>query len=129
MRLALLFVIVFALSARAERPPQFRKDAEAVIVGTVQKVTTKEAKFGGDGVMTYYTATVKVEKAEKGDAKEGDTIEVKWFEVTKNPTRPLPGAYGHKHVVKAKDRAKFWLMGTKSPWTVIYNRDGVEKVK
>jgi hypothetical protein len=129
MRLAVCCVLVLTLAVRAERPPEPRAKADVVITGKVVKVTTKDSKFFGDGVSTDFTATVKVEKVEKGDVNVGDTVEVRWYAVTKSPSKPPPAAYGHDHGVRAKDRATFWLMGKKSPWTVIYNRDGVAKVK
>jgi hypothetical protein len=49
--------------------------------------------------------------------------------VTRTPSKPLPGAYGHSHAIKAKDEAKFWLMKKgKDGWDVIYNSNGVEKI-
>jgi hypothetical protein len=127
---AAVMVGVVASASRAERPPEYRKDADAILVGKVTKVTTKEEKFGGDGVMTHYTADVEVTKVEKGeDVKAGETVTVKWFRVTKRPTRPIAGAFGHSYPVKEKDEAKFWLMGSaKKGFDVIYNKDGVEKV-
>ena len=123
-------VVLIAGVARAERPPQSREKADLVVTGKVTKLATKTSKFGGDGESTTYTATVKVDKVEKGEAKEGDTITVTWFRVTKSPTRPLPGAYGQDHKLKEKDAATFWLMkGGKDAWSVIYNTKGVEKVK
>ena len=118
-------VMLVACAARGERPPQSREKADLVVTGKVTKLATKEATFGSDGVMTTYTATVKVDKVEKGEA--GDTITVIWFRVTKTPSKPLPGAYGQDHKLKEKDTAKFWLMkGGKDGWNVIYNSKGVE---
>ncbi len=117
--------------ASAERPPEKRQDAAAVVVGKIQKIETKESAFGGDGVRTDYTAEVVVASVDRGDGvKVGDTIKVKWFRVTKNPSNPFPGAYGHNYPVKKDDEAKFWLMGdAKSGFEVIYNSQGVERVK
>jgi hypothetical protein len=116
---------------RAERPPEKRADADAVVVGKVKKVTTKEIEFGGDGTRTDYTAEVEVTRADKGDdVKVGETIKVKWFRVTKTPSKPLAGAYGHAYKIEKDDEAKFWLMGSaKKGFDVIYNSDGVEKLK
>ena len=126
---ALLLVCVLAMPAMAERPPEFRKDADTVFTGVVQKVEADEKPFGGDGVRTEYTARVKVTKSEKGASVVGETISVKWFHVTKAPTKPLPGAYGQKHEIKAKDEATFWAMQARGFCTVIYNKDGIEKLK
>jgi hypothetical protein len=126
-KLACLTAVLLVCAARAERPPQSREKADLVVVGKVAKLTTKETKFGGDGVMTTYTATVKVDKVEKG--KADDEIAVTWFRVTTGPSKPLPGAYGQDHKLKEKDVAKFWLMKNKDGYSVIYNPKGVEKVK
>jgi hypothetical protein len=131
LRNATLAVIALALlvaAATAERPVQKRDKADLVVSGKVEKIATKTAKFGNDGEMTNYVVTVKVDKVETGkDVKAGDSIEVRWFHVTKRPSKPLPGAYGQAHDLKEKDEAKFWLMKAKDGWTVIYNKDGVEK--
>lgn len=134
MRAFVIAVLVIGLAAsmsQAERPPQKREDANAVVVGKVKKITTKESEFGGDGTYTDYTAEVEVTKADKGDdVKAGETIKVQWFRVTKRPSEPLPGAYGHAYKIEKDDEAKFWLMGSaKKGFEVIYSSDGVEKVK
>jgi hypothetical protein len=123
-------VALVASVAQAERPLQPRADAKLVVTGTVSKVTPTESKYGGDGVLTNYVATVKVDKVEKGKgAKAGDTIKVTWFKVTKAPSRPLPGASGQAHALKGKDKARFWLTKGKGGWEIIYNKGGVEMLK
>src|SRR4051794_27341121 len=106
MKKLALSLIAFALilgAAVAERPVQPRNKAELVVVGTVKKVTSKNTKYGGDGVLTHYTAEVAVDKVESGKGAEaGDTIKVNWFNVTKAPSKPLPGASGQKHDLKAR---------------------------
>jgi len=134
MRLGMIALLVVGLAGsttRAEREPEPREKADAVVLGNVKKITTKESKFGNDGVRTDYTAEVEVTKAEKGEGiKVGDTIKVHWYDVTKRPSKLLPAAYGHEYKVKKGDAAKFWLMGSvKKGLTVIYNKDGVETVK
>ena len=133
MKKLVLSLIAFALVlgvAVAEQPDEPRNKAALVIVGTVKKITAKNSKFGGDGVMTNYTADVVVDKVDSGKgAKAGDTIKVNWYNVTKTPSDPPDGAYGYNHKLKAKDRAKFWLMGRGKAWSIIYNKDGIEKLK
>jgi hypothetical protein len=126
--LTCLAAILLVCAARAERPPQSRDKADLIVVGKVTKLAAEDEKFGGDGTKTTYTATVKVDKVEKGEA--GDKVAVTWFRVTAKPSKPLPGAYGQDHKLKEGDRAKFWLMKDgKGGWDVIYNTNGVEKVK
>ena len=130
----ILAVLVFAAMAQAERPPQSRDKAKLVVSGTVKKIATKTSSFGGDGIRTDYTAEVAVDSVEKGGkVKAGDTISVTWFRVTKAPTGPINGAFGHSYAIKEKDKAKFWLVqgGSGSPdrsWVIIYNGNGVEKI-
>jgi hypothetical protein len=123
-------VVLAAGVALAERPPEPREKADLVVVGTVKKVGTKQGTFGGDGVQTNYTAEVEVDQVDRGKgARAGETIKVTWFHVTKTPSRPLPGAYGHHYAIKAKEKARFWLRKGDKEWSVIYNSDGVEKLK
>src|SRR5262245_38338607 len=134
MRLGMIALLVVGLvgsTIRAERRPEPREKADAVVLGNVKKIATKESKFGEDGVQTNYTAEVEVTKAEKGEGiAVGDTIKVHWYDVTKRPSKLFPGAYGHEYDIKEGDAAKFWLMGSvKKGLTVIYNKDGVEKQK
>jgi hypothetical protein len=126
--LAFIVAVLLVCAAHAERPPQSRDKADLIVVGKVTKLTAEDEKFGGDGVKTTYIATVKVDKVEKGEA--GDKVAVTWFRVTTRPSNPLPGAYGQDHKLKQDDVAKFWLMKDgKGGWDVIYNTNGVEKVK
>jgi hypothetical protein len=133
---ALLGVLVFAVVAQAERPPQAPEKAQLVVSGTVTKLKTETTTFAGDGVRTDYTAEVIVDAVDKGDAvKVGDTITLTWFHVTKRPSdRGIVGAFGHEYSIKEKDKAKFWLMERgpmvpKGVWVVIYNKNGVEKIE
>ena len=133
---ALLAVLVFAVVAQAERPPQAPEKAQLVVSGTVSKLTTETTAFGGDGIRTDYTAEVVVDAVEKGETvKVGDTITLTWFHVTKRPSdRLIVGAFGHDYPIKEKDKAKFWLMerGPKVPkgvWVIIYNKNGIEKIE
>jgi hypothetical protein len=129
--LTVLVLGVLASACMAERVPQDRKEANLVVVGTIKKITSSESKFFDDGIQTNYTAEVVVDKVEKGeDVKPGETIKVGWYRVTKSPSKPPPAAYGKSYPIKAKDKAKFWLEGSpKKGWTIIYNNEGVEKVK
>jgi hypothetical protein len=124
-----LLVFVFVNAAHAERPPQQREDAALIIEGEVEKVKHTESKFGNNGIRSDYVATIKLVKVEKGDHKVGEVIEVHWFNVTKRPTRAMPGAYGHAYTIKAKDEVKIWAVGEKGKrWEIIYNTNGIEKV-
>jgi hypothetical protein len=137
-RLCLAVCVALAVlppAARAERPLQRRESAIAVIVGKVQKIAEANAPFGADGTITHYTADLVVRSVEKGkDLKDGQLIQVHWSHVTKRPSAPLPGAYGHDYSLKPNDYARFWLVRHRSAarkvtWQIIYNRDGVEKLR
>lgn len=135
--LSSLMLISSAGRLQAERPPQFRDKAMLAVSGTVKKIVSENSPFL-DGILTEYTAEVVVDSVEKGEnVKAGDTIKVFWFHVTKLPSRPAGGAYGHGYPLKKLCRAKFWLMDrTAGPpaagedcWAIIYNEDGVELIK
>jgi hypothetical protein len=133
-RVAIPAVLALAMAASitlAERPPEQREDAALVVVGTIKKITSKNKTFVGDGIQTSYKAAVVVDEVDRGKGvKVGDKITVNWFQVTKPPSRPVGGAFGHGYPIKAKDKARFWLMGTpEKGWTIIYNSNGVEKLK
>jgi hypothetical protein len=128
--LATAVALVAATVALAEREPQPRKEADLVVVGKIHGITSKDSKFFGDGVRTDYTAEVVVTSVERGKgAKIGEKLNVRWFAVTKSPGKPPPGAYGHKYKIKADDIVRFWLKKDGKDWTIIYNSEGVEKVK
>jgi hypothetical protein len=126
---AALALLAAASAARAERALEKRDKADLVVSGKVEKITTKTDKFGNDGEITHYTAKVAIDKVEKGDAKAGDTIEVKWSHVTKRPSKTFVGAYGHGYGLKEKDEARLWLRKGRDGWDVIYNKEGVEKLE
>src|SRR5262249_944432 len=113
-------------------PPQPRTAATFVITGKIEKLTAVPRKWAIDGEQTTFTATVKVDKVEKGKGvKAGETIEVIWRAGTKVPTMP-PLKYAHRqiHPVKEKDEVRMWVVRpAKGPLVVIYNKDGVEKLK
>jgi len=116
MKKCLCVAVVVLLStgmAHAERPPQSREKATVAITGTVKSIATKTSSFGGDGERTDYTAEIVVDAVTQGDkVKAGDTITVTWYHVTKLPTKPIVGAFGHSYPIKEKDKAKFWLRVT-----------------
>jgi len=129
VRIAILTTLVLTIVVRAERPGQDQKEATNVVVGTIEKIKTSDAKFGADGALTTYTAEIKVEKVERGEGvKTGDTVTVTWFHVTKRPSKPFPGAYGHEYKVKEKDPVRVYLIKDGKGYNVIYNASGVEKV-
>ncbi len=132
-RICLLTVFALALPVSAllaERPAEAREKADLVIVGTVQKLTATKSIWGSDGVSTSHLAEVVIDKVEGGrGARAGETVKVGWYRVTKAPSKPLPGAYGHSYPIKAKDKARFWLRKQGKDWTIIYNSNGIEKLK
>jgi hypothetical protein len=128
---AALLSLTLIFGVRAERPPQQKKAAANVVVGTVERLDSKASPFFGDGEITDYAAKVKVDKVERGDQlKPGDTINIGWFHVTKRPSKLVPGAYGHGYSVKEKGKIRVWLLeGKDKCFSVIYNSGGIEPVK
>jgi hypothetical protein len=119
--------------ALAERPPEDKKDANAVVVGDLVKITPQEEKIGGnsDGILTKYEAELKVTAVQKGEGvKAGDTLKISWIQITKKPTGNFVGAFGHDYKVKKGDHVEAYLMkrdgGT---YEVIYNPAGMVTTK
>ena len=144
MRRFAILVVLFSLAlsflasrVRAERPPQFRKEAMLIVSGTVKTLTSKDSPYVDTdtqvrlGTLTEYTAEIVVKSVEKGEkVRVGDTIKVYWFHVTKLTGKAFGGAVGHGYPLKEKSQAKFWLMeGKENCWAIIYNEDGVEIIK
>ena len=137
--ISFVLTLIAGTVVQAERPVQPKAAATDVIVGTVQKVRSKQHSFLRSGVLTEYTATVKVETVQRGpNVKPGDTIAIGWFHVTKRPSRPVPMASGMAYPVKEKAHIRAWLRKEKNkPFTigknnrfgVIYNHDAIEEIK
>ena len=127
-----LFLVLFAAAgaSRAERPPETKKDATDIVTGIVQKITPREEKIGRDGVLTTYTAELKVDSVEKGkDIQKGATVKFFWIHITKRPSGGFVGAFGHKYNVRPKDKVRVWLVKRDKDYEVIYNTDGIEPLK
>ena len=116
--------------SRAERPPEMKKDATDIVTGVVQKITPREEKIGRDGVLTTYTADLKVDSVEKGkDIQKGATVKFFWIRITKRPSGAFVGAFGHKYNVRPKEEIRVWLMKRDKDYEVIYNADGIAPLK
>jgi hypothetical protein len=129
--LSLLILFGIASTTHAERKPQTKEEATHVVTGVIKELVTKDSTFGGDGVRTEYTAEITVGKVERGDGvKANDTIKATWFHVTKRPSNPMPGAYGHSHAAAKKgETVRVFLMKGSPDYAVIYNSAGIEAVK
>ena len=131
--LALLAIVGFLIATSelvAERPPQKQDDATVVVTGKISKIAKAEQVFGDDGVRTDYTVEITIDKVDKGDGlKKGDTLKAKYFHVTKKPSKAFPGAYGHAYKITVGDEVKLYLVGKDGNYEVIYNSDGIEKLK
>src|SRR5262245_19685641 len=127
-----MLALTLLMFAPADLPPQPKAAATFVITGKIEKLTATPRKWAIDGEQTTFTARVKVDKVEKGKGvKQGEVIEVTWHAVTKVPTTPpLKYAHGQIHPVKDKDEVRMWVIRpAKGPLVIIYNKDGVEKLK
>jgi hypothetical protein len=129
--LSLLVLVGIASTSRAERPPQKQEDANLVVVGVIKDLVSKESTFAGDGVRTDFTAEITVGKVERGDGvKAGEAIKATWFRVTKAPSKPIAGAYGHAYpVAKKGETVRAYLMKGAAEYLVIYNSAGIEAIK
>jgi hypothetical protein len=129
-KFALVVLIVFASPGWAERAPEERKDATEVIVGTVKHVKAVPKTYETDGEITYYHATVEVEKVEKGDkAKPGEEFKLYWYKITKRPTAKVEGSSSHRCSAAEKDRARFWVKKGSNGWEILFCDDSIEKLK
>jgi hypothetical protein len=128
--LTALCLALFAAWAQAERRPEQRDQADLVVTGKISQITPKSEKFGSDGTVVHYSADVDVKQVEHGKGiKPGQTLTVTWLHVTKRPSKPFAGAYGHRYPIKAGDAARFWLMDRgEGRWEIVYNPKGVEKL-
>jgi hypothetical protein len=126
-----LALALFVQRACAERPLEKKEAATNVVTGVIQKIEAKESKFGDDGVLTRYAADVRIDKVDRGEGlKVGDTVRAEWFHVTKRPSKPFPGAYGHAYAVKKGAAVQLYLVkGSGGGYEVIYNPAGIEPVK
>lgn len=129
---SVLTLVLLAQPALAERPPEKKEAATHVLTGVIKQLETKESPFGGDGVKTDYTAEIAIDKVERGEGlKPGETVKVNWFHVTKKPSKPIVGAFGHGYAAAKKGEAvRVYLMKRASGnYEVIYNSEGMEPVK
>lgn len=78
---------------------RFEDDDEAthVLMGGITNVEKKIEPVGKGGLMTRYRFTFKVDKVIRGDGiKEGQSIAVKGYAITKKPSGVFAGAYGQR---------------------------------
>jgi hypothetical protein len=123
---AALAVFAAVTTAVAERIEEQRTAAAFVLVGKVLEIKTVTKAYQSGEEWTTFTAKVEVSKVEQGKGvKAGETVAVSWSKRTKAPAKPVPGASGHSYSIKQGDEVRFWLDAKRS---VIYNRDGVEKL-
>ena len=61
--ISILISIFAAGTARAERPPQTRDEADHVVTGVIEKIEAANSDFGG-GTKTDYKATLRVTKVD-----------------------------------------------------------------
>jgi hypothetical protein len=128
--IAFVALVAFTSASWAERAPEDRKDATLVVVGTVKKIKAEAETYNTDGEITYYFATVAVEKVEKGDkVKAGEDLKLYWYKITKRATAKVPGGSSHPCSATEKDRSRFWVKKGSRGWEIVFADDGVEKLK
>jgi hypothetical protein len=127
-----IVVTCLSVDALAERPTEAKNAAAFVVVGEVKNVYSREKTFAKDGVLTSYVLELLVEKVEKGKGgpSENKVLFVRYFHVSKPPSKPIPGANGFKYDIKPEDRVRVWLMRNEDGgYSVIYNAEGIEIAK
>lgn len=89
--------LVFTAAANAEIRFEDDDEATQVLMGGITNVEKKIEPIGKGGLMTRYRFTFKVDKVIRGDGiKEGQSITVKGFAITKKPGGTFVGAYGQR---------------------------------
>jgi len=127
--LSLLAMVIVSSVGVAVAPPQRRESADLVIVGMVHDLTFTRSVFGDDGSCIRWYAEVVVTDVERGKgALIGEKLNIRWIEIVKKPSKPLPGAREYRFRMKADDVVRFWLIRQGKDWTIIDNPDGVQNL-
>jgi hypothetical protein len=129
-----LVLLAYAIGVRAESSSE-KDSADDVVVGKVEKVSANDEAFGEDGVRTEYTAEIHVEAVEKAlqnkgkTVKYGDTVTVRWSQVTKAPTRKTVGNRGHSFPVKEYATVRAYLLHTcAGGYVAIDHANGIQRL-
>ena len=104
LAVALLILASFAMTARADRPPEKRSDATYVVTGTVEGVYTAD-----DGEYRHHVVALKIEAAEKGPGlNAGEILYASCYQ--RKPDAPgINWDSGHALVPKAGARVKAFI--------------------
>ena len=90
-------------------PAQLRQTATHVVVGTVEKISTRKEKTG-DREITHYVATVRINAVEKGEGlMNGELVQVRYWTQRWLGGRPEPGTAGHRGLPKQKETFRIYL--------------------
>lgn len=114
--LALGLFLFLALAAQAALPPLSDSDrlaqSDTVVTGRIVEVTDEglvELKRPSDGSVTAvlheYRASLEVLSVEKGDAKVGDTITVRYHQTVQGP----PGPQGQNQLLPEQGEIRVFL--------------------
>lgn len=134
---SLLALSLVVHRAAAERPPEPKESATHVVVGVVQQVDTANESFGGgrfgcgSGQRANHTGRLVVEKVERGEGvRAGDTLQMRWFEVTRSPSGGWVGPGGHSYgAAKKGARVRAHLTKGSDGYEVIYNQEGIDAAR
>lgn len=125
-----LFVLAAAVRAEAGKvplsPEELQKESALIVVGRVQSHRTEDHPQDDGSVTRYVDLTVVVDEVAKGEAKPGDTIEVRCWTVVKEPRDGIVWDGGHDAIPADGGKARFFLTGKPGGlWSAIYP-NGVE---
>jgi hypothetical protein len=127
---SVLIVLVAALRTEAGKvplsPEELQTASSLIVVGRVQSHRTEDHPQDDGSVTRYVDLTVAVDEVAKGDAKPGDTIEVRCWVVVKEPRDGIVRDGGHDGIPADGGKARFFLTGQPGGvWSAIYP-NGVE---
>jgi hypothetical protein len=114
--LALVLFLFLALAAQAAVPPLSEPErlaqSHTVVTGRIVEITDEglvELKRPGDGsvvaVLHVYSASLEVLSVEKGEAKVGDVITVRYHQTQQGP----PGPQGQNQLLPAQGQIRVFL--------------------
>jgi hypothetical protein len=102
-------------------PEELQTASALIVVGRVQAHRTEDHPQDDGSVTRYVDLTVLIDEVTKGDAKTGDTIEVRCWVVVKEPRDGIVWDGGHDAVPADGGKARFFLTGRPGGvWSAIY---------
>jgi hypothetical protein len=125
---SVLFLTVVPFVVRAEKvdlpPAGLRKVSTHIVVGKVLGIYERQRR-AGKWMVTHYLAEVKVSAVEKGDAKAGELVYVRyWHRRWLARNAPPPSTNGHRGLPKEGETLRIYLARNAYDGFTHDNKDG-----